>query len=375
MPDPTPRYLVPFHPKRVPHHFTDVLVIGGGLAGLRAALAVDPRLASWSSPRTACCNRTATTPRGASPACSIRKIASRTTSPTRSCRGRLVRSGDRRNGGPRSSGADSRTDPLGNASTKNRAPGTGARRRAQPRSHRTRAGRRDRQGSDAGRDRAHQEPAEPEHLAEHLHARPAHARRSCRGALVWNESHGKTLVWAKQTILCTGGAGQVYRETTNPDVATGDGLRHGLSGRRRAARHGVHAVSSHGALHRRQQPQSDHRGHARRRGATWSIATAIASCPSTTSAPSWPRATWSAGRSSRRWKRRDIRTSISTCGISTPITCAAAFLASRPICAEFGIDITRDRIPVRPGAHYMIGGVTVDPGAIPRSPACGPPAK
>ena len=41
---PVPRYLVPFHPKRVPHFFTDVLVIGGGLAGLRAALAVDPKL-------------------------------------------------------------------------------------------------------------------------------------------------------------------------------------------------------------------------------------------------------------------------------------------------------------------------------------------
>ncbi|MGC3969440.1 MAG: FAD-binding protein [Pirellulales bacterium] len=38
------RYLVPFHPKRVPHHFTDVLIIGGGLAGLRAALAIDPSL-------------------------------------------------------------------------------------------------------------------------------------------------------------------------------------------------------------------------------------------------------------------------------------------------------------------------------------------
>ena len=39
-----PRYLVPFHPKHVPHFFTDVLVIGGGLAGFRTALAVDPTL-------------------------------------------------------------------------------------------------------------------------------------------------------------------------------------------------------------------------------------------------------------------------------------------------------------------------------------------
>ena len=38
------RYLVPFHPKRQPHYFTDVLIIGGGLAGLRAAIAVDPSL-------------------------------------------------------------------------------------------------------------------------------------------------------------------------------------------------------------------------------------------------------------------------------------------------------------------------------------------
>ena len=43
---------------------------------------------------------------------------------------------------------------------------------------------------------------------------------------------------------------------------------------------------------------------------------------------------------------------------------------------QFGIDITSDRIPVRPGAHYMIGGVTVDLGGPHRPcPACGRPAK
>src|SRR4051812_29202198 len=36
------RYLVAFDPRDLPHHFTDVLIIGGGLAGLRAALGIRP---------------------------------------------------------------------------------------------------------------------------------------------------------------------------------------------------------------------------------------------------------------------------------------------------------------------------------------------
>ena len=37
----TPRYLLPFDSKRALHRFADILVIGGGLAGLRAANAVE----------------------------------------------------------------------------------------------------------------------------------------------------------------------------------------------------------------------------------------------------------------------------------------------------------------------------------------------
>src|SRR5262249_38710613 len=40
--DRIPRYVAPFHPKRVPHRFADVLIIGGRLSGMRAARAVPP---------------------------------------------------------------------------------------------------------------------------------------------------------------------------------------------------------------------------------------------------------------------------------------------------------------------------------------------
>ena len=41
---PKRRYLVRFNPKRVPHLFTDVLIIGAGITGIRAALAIDPKV-------------------------------------------------------------------------------------------------------------------------------------------------------------------------------------------------------------------------------------------------------------------------------------------------------------------------------------------
>jgi len=49
--------------------------------------------------------------------------------------------------------------------------------------------------------------------------------KACIGASVLDERLGMPLLFlAKAVILATGGAGQVYRRTTNPPVATGDGI-------------------------------------------------------------------------------------------------------------------------------------------------------
>lgn len=44
------------------------------------------------------------------------------------------------------------------------------------------------------------------------------------GAITYHPRYGLQIIWAGATILASGGAGQVYRETTNPPVATGDGI-------------------------------------------------------------------------------------------------------------------------------------------------------
>lgn len=46
----------------------------------------------------------------------------------------------------------------------------------------------------------------------------------CRGALVQKPDGTRVAVFGKAVVLCTGGTGQLYRYTTNPDVATGDGI-------------------------------------------------------------------------------------------------------------------------------------------------------
>ncbi len=50
------------------------------------------------------------------------------------------------------------------------------------------------------------------------------AQPRCLGAITHHPKYGLQVIWAQATILASGGCGQVYRESTNPSVATGDGL-------------------------------------------------------------------------------------------------------------------------------------------------------
>lgn len=47
----------------------------------------------------------------------------------------------------------------------------------------------------------------------------------CQGALVYDQKNERQILYiARAVVLATGGAGQLYRYTTNPDVATADGM-------------------------------------------------------------------------------------------------------------------------------------------------------
>jgi L-aspartate oxidase len=182
----------------------------------------------------------------------------------------------------------------------------------------------------------------------------------CVGALVARPGAGKMLLWAKQTILASGGAGMVYRETTNPPVATGDGMaaayRAGAQLRDMefmqfhptvlyvagSSRYLIsEAVRGEGAYLRdkdgaRFMLDEDPRAELAPRDV---VAQAIVRCMERTRHP-------------------NVYLDLAHLD---PALVRRRFPGIARVCRGFGLDITRDRIPIRPGAHYMIGGVTVDP--------------
>ena len=357
----TPRYLVPFHPKRVPHYFTDVLIIGGGLAGVRAALGVDPGLSAlmitkdtlqvsnsaWAqggiagviAPGDRFEDHIADTLIAGGSLCDP-EVARRVICEAPRRIEELIAWGTRfdtagsqlalgREGGH---GHDRIVHALGDATGKEVM----------------------RAVTDQLRRLDRVEVWEQTFTIDLLTLDGA-----CRGAIVWNQEHGKTLVWAKQTILATGGAGQLYRETTNPPVATGDGLA--LAYRAGAELRDMEFVQFHPTvLYIAGASRSLISEATRGEGAHLIDRYGHRFMPDyDPRAELAPRDVVSLSIVSQMEKTRYPNVYLDMTHLDRERV-LSRFPGIAAICAEFNLDITRDRIPVRPGAHYMMGGITVD---------------
>lgn len=357
----TPRYLVPFHPKHVPHFFADILVIGAGLAGLRSALAVRRDLSVLVVTKDGLTLSNSAQAQGGiagvlSPDDRFEDhVADTLTAGGSLCDRQVVeqviRESAERVGELISWGTNFDRDGVRLALT--REGGHGRSRIAHARGDAT--------GKEIMRAVANRVLQTPnvETWEDTFTLDLLHHEGACRGALVWNPRHGKTLVWAKQTILSTGGAGQIYRETTNPEIATGDGLalayRAGAELRdlefmqfhptmlyiAGSARHliteairgeGAHLVDRHG---HRFMPDYDPRAELAPRDV---VSRAIVD-------------------QMEKTKHPNVYLDLSHLDAAR---IRERFPAIVALCRDFDLDVTRDRIPVRPGAHYMVGGVTVD---------------
>jgi L-aspartate oxidase len=356
-----PRYLVPFGPKRVPHCFTDVLILGGGLAGLRAALAVDRRLSvtvvtkddlqgsssQWAQggiagvvdPEDRFDNHVTDTLAAGGGLCHpsvvdavVREAPGRI--------GELIEWG-------------TRFDERDGALALGREGGHSHHRIVHA------------LGDATGRE-VMRAVIEQTRRLDNLSIWPetftidlVTHEGACRGALVWNPRHGKTLVWARRTILATGGAGQLYRESTNPPGASGDGMA--LAWRAGATLRDMEFMQFH--------PTVLYIAGGSRSLITEAVRGAGA---------------WLVDRDGRRFMPEfDARAELAPRDIVSraitvvmhrthhanvyldlshldPVMVRERFPGMAAICATFGLDLARDRIPVRPGAHYMIGGVRVD---------------
>lgn len=181
----------------------------------------------------------------------------------------------------------------------------------------------------------------------------------CRGALMWNPYHGKTFVWAKQTILATGGAGRLYRETTNPDIATADG--HAIAYRAGAELRDMEMMQFHPTVlyiagSSRHLITEAVRGegaylvdvNGKRFMGDYDDRLELA-----------PRDIVSRAITDQMDKTRHSCVYLDLTHLDRNMI-ANRFPNISAMCREFGLDLAKDRIPVRPGAHYMIGGLSVD---------------
>jgi L-aspartate oxidase len=358
---PRRRYLVRFDPKRIPHMFTDVLVIGAGIAGIRAALELDPRLrvvivtkdqidlsnSAWAQggiagvldPTDDVAQHGRDTIAAGAGLCDEEVVSSVVQAAPALIR-ELVSFGakfDQKDGEIALTTEGGHSHPrvahaLGDATGKEIM----------------------RALINTIRGANWTEIWERTFTIDLL----TH-EGECRGALVWNRNHGRTFVWAKQTILATGGAGRLFRETTNPDIATADG--HAVAFRAGAELRDMEMMQFHPTV-LYIAGSSRHLISEAVRGEGAKLVDVTGDAFMQDYDPRGelaPRDVVSRAITDQMEKTRHPCVYLDLTGMD-PRTVATRFPHISQVCREFGLDLARDRIPVRPGAHYMVGGLTVD---------------
>ncbi|MCC6906325.1 MAG: L-aspartate oxidase [Phycisphaerales bacterium] len=179
------------------------------------------------------------------------------------------------------------------------------------------------------------------------------------GAITHHPKYGLQMIWAWATIIATGGAGGVYRETTNPAGTTGDGIAMAYRAGAAAADMAFiqfHPTTLYVAGAERSLITEAVRGEGAhlvdRRGERFMLG----AHPMAELAP-------------RDVVSRAIIDQLADTGDShvfldarhfKPGFFAERFPGIAAQLARFDIDPEHDLIPVQPSAHYTIGGIHVD---------------
>jgi L-aspartate oxidase len=182
------------------------------------------------------------------------------------------------------------------------------------------------------------------------------------GVALMNQKGEVHPVRASAVLLATGGAGQVYRETTNPSVATGDGI--GMALRAGAEITDMEFVQFHPtALQVKGAPRFLLSEALRGEGAYLRNMEMVRFMPKY-----HPEM---AELAPRDVVARAIMHELEICRAKDPIVyldmthlegerLRTRFPRIFDTCMRYNIDITTELVPVRPAAHYFMGGIRTD---------------
>ncbi|MBV9087206.1 MAG: L-aspartate oxidase [Acidobacteriaceae bacterium] len=181
------------------------------------------------------------------------------------------------------------------------------------------------------------------------------------GVVLMNDKGERHEVHASAVLLATGGIGQVYRETTNPGVATGDGVA--MASRIGAEITDMEFVQFHPtALYVKNAPRFLLSEALRGEGAYLRNMEMFRFMPKYHPM---------AELAPRDVVARAIAHELEVSKASDPVVyldlthldadrLRARFPRIYSTCMQYNIDIATDLIPVRPAAHYAMGGVRTD---------------